>query len=397
MSDAKPAPVIVIPGFGQSKAALYENGKFSRQVWPLKFDVKEMAKKIIKPYLKTVLMRKDKGFTDTAYKMYNEAFEPFSYNADGTIKHDLRAVETKEPLSEMPPKVNGYVHKLVPINELEKRIGAENIYFFAYNAFSSPFDTAERLNAFIEEIKTKRGVEKVSFFAFSMGGAVVTAYFDLFGDKNDIKKVFFLNSALDGSVLQADIMDNHIDKNEGYSLLGFISNGDTVKAFKRALAFTTWDVRYKLLYRSLDAVRDTVFLNSPGMWALMPTEKYEYLAEKFISDPSHAELKKITDRFFESQKNVRNILTRQKEKGTEIHICAGYGLHIMPLSASQDISTDGILPLSSASLGARAEFGGEPDTSGVLFKDSTYLFENAAHSGGVRDERIQKLAADCLG
>ena len=397
MSDQNRTPVIIIPGFGQSKAAIYENGEFAKQVWPLKFDGKEMAKKIIAPYIKTVVCRKDKGFTDTAYKMYNEAFEPFSYNPDGTIKHDLRAIGNKEPLSEMPERVNGYVHKLVPVNELEKRVGAENIFFFAFNAFASPYETAEKLNVFIGDVKTVCESEKVSLLAFSMGGAVVTAYFDLYGEKDDIKKVFFLNSALEGSVLQADIMDGHIDKKEGYSLLGFISNGDTVKMFKKALAFTTWEVRYQLLYRSLDAVRDVVFLNSPGMWALMPTEKYGYLSGKFISDPSHAQLKKITDRFFEAQKNVRNIFSEQKKKGVEIHICAGYGLHIMPLSASQDISTDGILPLPSSSLGAKAEFGEKPDTSGVLFRDTTYLFENLAHSGGVKDDRIQKLVADCLG
>lgn len=396
MTDIERTPVIIIPGFGQSKAAIYENGEFLKQVWPLRFDVKDMAKKIIKPYLKTVFLRRDSGFTDTAYNMYNEAFEPFSYNPDGTIKHDLRAVENREPLSEMPERVNGYVHKLVPINDLEKSIGAENIYFFAYNAFSSPFDTAKSLDGFIEEIKAKRGVEKVSLLAFSMGGAVVTAYFDSYGSKNDIKKAFFLCAALEGSILQADIMNRHIDKNEGYSLLGFISNGDTVKAFKRALAFTTWDVRYRFLYRSLDSVTDRVFLNSPGMWALMPAEKYEGLADKFIADAAHSRLRELTDRFYEAQKNVRGLLSERQKNGVEIHICAGYGLHIMPLSASQELSTDGILPLSSASLGARVSFGGTPDFSEVLLKDNTYLFENLAHSGGVKDERVQKLVADCL-
>ncbi len=397
MPDVERTPVIILPGFGQSKAATYENGEFAKQVWPLKFDVKEMAKKIIKPYLKTVVCRKDKGFTDTAYAMYNEAFGPFSYRSDGTLIHDLRAMETKEPLSRMPEKVNGYVHKLVPINELEKKMRADNIYFFAFNAFASPYETAEKLDAFIADVKTETGSEKVSLLAFSMGGAVVTAYFDRFGGKNDIKKVFFLNCALEGSVLQADIMDGHVDRNEGYSLLGFISNSDTVKAFKRALAFTTWDVRYGLLYCSLDAVRDTVFLNSPGMWALMPTEQYETLADKFIADEAHRELRKMTDRFYEAQKNVRTILSSQKEKGVEIHVAAGYGLHIMPLSASQELSTDGILPLPSSSLGAKVEFGGTPDTSDVLFPDTTYLFEGLAHSGGVRDERIQKLVAEKLG
>lgn len=396
MAQDKHCPVIIIPGFGQSKAATYRGGEFEKQVWPLKFDVKDMAKKIIKPYLRTVVCRKDKGFTDTAYAMYNEAFDPFSYTPDGVLRHDLRAIETKEPLARMPEKVNGYVHKLVPIGELEKKIGAENIYFFAFNAFASPYDTAEKLDSFIAGVKAETGSEKVSLLAFSMGGAVVTAYFDAYGGKTDVKKVFFLNCALDGSVLQADIMDGHIDKKEGYSLLGFISNGDTVKAFKRALALTTWDVRYGLLYRSLDAVRDVVFLNSPGMWALMPTEKYEYLTDKFIADEAHKNLREMTDRFYRAQKNVRGILTEQKEKGVEIHICAGYGLHIMSLSASQDISTDGILPLPSSSLGAKVEFGGTPDTSGALFKDTTYLYEGLAHSGGVKDERIRALIAEHL-
>lgn len=396
MSDAERTPVIIIPGFGQSKAAIRENDGSERQVWPLSFDVKEMAKKIIRPYLKTVVCRKDKGFTDTAYSMFAEAFEPFSYLENGTKKHGLHAIETKEPLSRMPGKVNGYVHKLVPINELEKKLGADNIFFFAFNAFASPYETAEKLRAFIAEVKAGTDSEKVSLLAFSMGGAVVTAYFDAYADENDVKSVFFLNCALSGSVLQADIMDGNVDKNEGYSLLGFISNGDTVKAFKKALAFTTWNVRYRLLFRSLEAVRSVVFLNSPGMWALMPTERYEALADTFIADEAHKELRLLTDRFYGAQKNVRQLLTAQREKGVAIHVCAGYGLHIMPLSASQQLSTDGILPLASSSLGARVELGGVPDTSDILFPDTTYLFEGLAHSGGVRDERIQKLVAQKL-
>ena len=197
-------PVIILPGFGQSKAALYdENGQFVRQVWPLKADVGALAKRLVKPYLKTVVCRRDKGFTDTAYKLFAEVFEPLATLPDGRMKHDLRAVSYDLPMDECEEKIRKYVYKLVPVKRLAEKIGGENIFFFAYNAFDDPFDIADSLETFIAYVRNKRQCDKVNLLAFSMGGPVATAYLDKYGERDEISRVLFLCSALSGSVLQA--------------------------------------------------------------------------------------------------------------------------------------------------------------------------------------------------
>ncbi|MCQ2461873.1 MAG: hypothetical protein MJ177_00535 [Clostridia bacterium] len=131
-------PCIIIPGFGQSKADLYENGSRVRQVWPLKADIKAVTARIKAPYLKTVLTRRDSGFTKAVGELFAEVLEPLATDENGNMKHDLRAVTHPYPLSECPQKVRNYVHKLVPLAPLAREIGEEIIYFFAYNAFDDP-------------------------------------------------------------------------------------------------------------------------------------------------------------------------------------------------------------------------------------------------------------------
>lgn len=410
MTETRKVPCVIIPGFGQSKAAIFDkNGEIVRQVWPMKADTNAFAKRILKPYLKTVLTRKDAGFTDTAYDLFREVLEPLSPDENGDTREDVRAVEYRRPLSECPEKVRNYIRKLVPVGELAGVIGEENIYFFAYNAFDDTYKTAGKLDEFIGQIRKETGSEKVDLLTFSMGGTVSVAYLEAYGAKKEIGRVFWIAAALQGSQLQTDILNRNFDKNQGYSLLSFFTNEKVEKVFRRVLAFTTWDVRYRLLYRSMDSVTDTVLMNSAGMWALLPVDEYEELADRFIADEKHRELRKKADRFFETQKNLPSVIEERQKEGVEFYLCAGYGNRMMALSASDKVSSDVILNVSSPSLGAKAAERGKTipqseitedsilspdgtvDASGCLLKDSTWLLKGVPHSGMAKDPRVSGI------
>ena len=412
MEEKKYTPCVIIPGFGQSKAELYdENGNSVRQVWPLKADVKGMAKKILKPYLKTVLCRKDKGFTDTAYQLYREILEPLAPDKNGDMKHRVRAVENRCSLDKCSEKVRNYVCKLVPVKKLAGIIGEDRLYFFAYNAFDDAYVTAEKLDDFIALVKRETGSEKVNLLSFSMGGAVCTAYFDVYRQKNEIENVFYLASAMLGSQLQADLLERNFDKNQGYSLLEFFTTPEAGKRFRQILSLTTWDVRYALLYRSIDAVFDSVMMNSAGMWELLPVDRYEELAAKFISGGEYAGLKKRTDRFLQAQKSLAATIGEMRGQGVKFWICAGYGCRMMALSAAERVSSDLILDVSAASFGAvSAERGeklppekltdksvlspdGSVDASTCLLPESTWLFRGVNHRQMSRSDKAGEIIA----
>lgn len=406
----KYTPCIIIPGFGQSKAETYdENGNSLKQVWPLKPDVKALAKKIIKPYIKTVLCRKDKGFTDTAYGLYRELLCPLAADKNGDMMNRVRAVEYRYSLAKCTEKVRNYIYKLVPVKALAEKIGEENLYFFAFNAFDDPYTVAEKLDGFVSLVKEETGSEKVNFVPFSMGGAVCTAYFDVYGAKNEVEKVFYLAAALLGSQLQADLLDRNFDKNQGYSLLEFFTTPEAGVRFRQILSLTTWEVRYRLLYRSIDSVFDTVMMNSAGMWALLPMERYEELADKNISDESYKGLKARTDRFYAAQKRLPEIIEERRRNGVQFYICAGYGCRMMALSAADNISSDLILNVSSASLGAVSADRGEKlpsgalnensvlspdgslDASTCLLKDTTWFFKDVTHRQMSHEKRAGEI------
>lgn len=408
-------PCIIIPGFGQSKAELYdENGVSAKQVWPLKPDKKHLVKKIAPSYLLTVLTRGDRGFSKNTYKLFRETFLPFEYNESGEKKNRLRCIDYKEPLSECAPKVNAYIKKLVPVKKLAEQAGEKNIFFFAYNAFDDVYETALKLDSFVAYVKNRTGAEKVNLLAYSMGGALACAYFELFGEKTEIEKTLFIAAAIEGSLNQADLMKRNVEKKQGYSLLGFATNEKTVETFKKVLAFTPWSVRYNILYASLDAVVDGVMKHSPGMWQLIPPEDYPALREKYISGEEYAKLREKTDRFYALQQNLPAVLESVRKAGTEFYAFCGYGLRIMPLSASGDISTDGILAVKSASLGAVSAPRDEKlppeqispssdltddgmiDKSTGFFGKNAYYFKNMPHAGFASSEEVQNLTADIL-
>ena len=130
-------PCVVIPGMGHSKLELYdENGRRVRTVWPLRTDLKEAAKRIRGPYLKSVLARRDKGFTDAVSGWFRSVMEPLSTLPDGAMRYDIRPVAREYPLSGFTEGEKRFACRVAPVRELAKAIGEKNIYLFAYNFFT---------------------------------------------------------------------------------------------------------------------------------------------------------------------------------------------------------------------------------------------------------------------
>ena len=66
-------PCIIIPGFCQSKLNIVDDkGNFVKKVWPAKFDTKRAAKKVLPAFFRTVITRKDSGFTDSVNDIFKK-------------------------------------------------------------------------------------------------------------------------------------------------------------------------------------------------------------------------------------------------------------------------------------------------------------------------------------
>ena len=413
--EKRSLPCVVIPGMGHSKLELYdENGQRVRTVWPLKTDLQEAAKRIRGPYLKSVLTRGDRGFTDAVSGWFRSVMEPLSTLPDGAMRYDVRPVAREYPLSGFTPGEKRFACRVAPVRELAKAVGEDNVYLFAYNFFADLYESAEQLDRFIQTVKEQKHVPQVNLLPVSMGGALFTAYLDAFGAKNDAAQVMFIEAALDGSVLMSDLYKMNVDKYNGYSVLEFATSRKVSDAMRRLLSLVPWEVRFGVLYKSLEATYDTVTGNSLAMWATVPKEDYPALRDKYLTGDEHAAFREKLERFLAAQFRVREMLGERQEAGARFYATSGYGMRIMALSASDTISTDTVLATYSTSLGAMTAPRGEKldpavltpqsrlspdgaiDASTGFLKDATWFFKGQVHNDTAFNDTIQRLVARCL-
>ncbi len=414
MKSTTELPCIILPGMGHSKLELYRDGEKVRTVWPLKTDAKAAARRIRGPYFKTVLTRKDRGFTDAIGDSFRDMMEPLSTLPDGSMKHEIRPVAREYPLSAFTEGEKRFTYRLAPVRALAETVGEDNIYLFAYNFFADLYESAEQLDRFIRTVKAQKNVPQVRLLPVSMGGAVFTAYLDAYGAKNDAAQVMFIEAALDGSVLMSDLYKMNVDKYNGYSVLEFATSRKASDAMRRLLSLVPWEVRFGVLYKSLEATYDTVTGNSLAMWSTVPKEDYPVLRDKYLAGDDRAAFREKLERFLAAQFRIREMLAERQRDGAEFYATSGYGLRIMALSANDTVSTDTVLAAYSTSLGAmtaprgerldpavltpqsRLSPDGAVDASTGFLKDATWFFKGQVHNDTAFNDTIQTLVARCL-
>ena len=360
MSENKITPVIILPGIGQSRVVLTdENGAPVKTAWPLDLDADALLGPLKGPAMKMMMFRRDAGFSDKVAEVIRTALDPISAKPDGTMKNRLTTVRYPV-LSECSEDNKRYINRMVPTVGLTDRIGEENVWFLAYNSFGDPYETAEELDALIGKIKAERGCEKVHLLPVSMGAAVATAYFDAYGAKGDVDRAMYMVPALGGSKVVADLFKEDLEVTELCDILEIFMDAKAGEALRGFAKIMPAGVAEAVAHKALAAVRDTAIRFSPMVWSVVPPECYPALADRWLSGEETAVLRKKTDRFYAAQSRLRELLDEQRTRGTSFYICAGYGLPFPPVFGGDACSTDGIINLSCATLGAKSAAAGQP-------------------------------------
>lgn len=364
MSDNRFTPCVILPGIGQSKVELVDNaGNKIKMAWPLDVDGEELMNSLKAPLMKMMLFRKDAGFSDKVASILKNITDPISSNPDGTMKNKLRVVSYPRSLKECSADEKRYIYKMVPLQMLSEKIGEENLYFFSYNSFGDTYETAKELSSFIDMVREKTGSDKVNLVPVSLGGALSTAYFELFSHKNDIKRVMYFVAALGGSHLIADIMEKEVKTENGIAMVEMLANAKTAESLGGLLRMMPEGVFEATVDKALDALNSEVLANSLSMWGIIPPERYPALSQKYLSDAAHSSLKVKADRFYEYRRKFPETVRELEKKGVRFFAICGYGLPLMALAKSDKMSSDGIINVSSTTLGALSAPLGETLTS----------------------------------
>ncbi len=353
MPENKYTPCVILPGIGQSKVELVDSkGAKIKMAWPLDIDGEEILGTLKGALMKMMLFRRDAGFSDKVASIIRDMTDPIASLPDGSMKNTLRVVDYPYSLAQCSPDEKRYIYKMVPLQQLAERIGEENLFFFSYNSFGDTYETAELLSRYIDMVKQQTGSDKVNLVPVSLGGALSTAYFQLFAHKNDVKRVMYFVAALGGSHLIADLMAKDIVTENALSMVEMLADkktADSIGGFLKMMPDGVFDATAD---KALDALCATVLANSLSMWGIIPPERYPALAEKYLSDKAHASLRERADRFYEYRVNFPETVKQLEKQGVEFFAICGYGLAFPGVVKSDKMSSDGIINVSSTTLGA---------------------------------------------
>ena len=411
--EQKYTPCIIIPGIGQSKIELLDgNGKKLKMAWQLEIDTDSIVKKLKFPFIRSVILRSDLGLSNKMASIVSEIVDPIATNDDGTMKNPIRVVGYPQSIADCTEDERNYIYRMVPMQRLGKKIGEDKLYFFSYNSFGEPYETAAMLNDFIQQIKKEHNCDKVNLVPVSMGGAVSIAYFDAYGHQNDIKRVMYFVAALQGTPVISDLMKLNINPDKAISLIEFLFPRKVSEMLKKILALLPRKVSSKMMLGAMKGLVDSAIIHCPSLWSTVPQTEYEALAEKHLRGEKYAVLRSKTDRFYKAQKKFPEHMLQLKSEGVDFFAVVGYNLQLLPIAVADTASSDSMINVESASMGATAaplgqkldkeadgDFispDGTVDASTSLLPDRVWYFRNQQHDNTAYNDTALEIASRVL-
>ncbi len=381
-------PVIVLPGINHSPTYLYDketneivkdsNGSdIGGTLLILNLDaVLKQLPKVVLSLVATLALQRNVMLDKVAYEVASAAFSYQKCDENGDHIENLHTLRWNYPLSEFEEKNkdSGYdldwVYRMVPMKPLVDVIGADHTYFFTFNLVGDPMDSADELDAYIDMVKAQTGHDKVNLLPVSLGGTILTAYLEKYGHE-DVHAIVNAVACLNGTDLLADFYAREWNLSDEFFYHEFISDifvesngrgtiGYLINILLRIVPESGIDA---LLSGAMSGILDTMMLNCPQFWAMVPSYRYDALAKRYLSD--NAALKARTDAFQKARLNLKDNILAAVEDGVRVNFISGSNLDFgeqmytyFGIVASADKhNTDGIINLGSTTLGATGAAG----------------------------------------
>ena len=367
-------------------------------------------------FLKAVLFSTDKNVNEYAEKLasnMSQLYAKAQFDENGNPKDD--SGPPFDPTAPATP--NGY-----------------NFYIFQYDWRRDPRESAERLDIFIDNIRSSTGADKVNLLGRCEGACPVMAYLSAYGAEK-INRLFFLNSGFKGIVgADAPFSGNiYLEAKPARDWLDEMINGQfsdvpinsldivsqpywlVLKALVRAvyesygleLAAQAVNSIYNRMFRP--ALRETLltgYATWPGIWAMVFEENVE-TAISFVFEGKEEQYAGLIEKIRGYDREVRagadDLLKELNAQGVDVGILAKYGYATDPIEKGAAQLSDEKAYLKHSSFGATTADFGETlsdayiadaqakgngryispdrmvDASTCLFPDSTWMIGRMAH------------------
>lgn len=414
-------PVIIVHGMSQNNTYLVdENGNWAKDddgkyitAWPLIIDVPALLKTALIPLLKAIIFRKDMGLADALYEAAHKALWVVEKDTKGNYTNNIEVPCYEMPMSELPAEVKEEYYKFLPIQELSEIVGEDNVYYFGYDSLGDVISITDHLNYYIHNVVLPQtGAKQIKICSISLGGTIAVRYLDKYPeDYKLIKKVVFVEPALDGSNIIGDLLTDNLsfyNEDDLYEnvIVGLL--GDTYLSYliNMVLRILPKDVLMNALRKMAAGVVDIAARNSTIIWALCPTAYYEEAREIWLQGEEYDYLRAKVDDFMASRSRFKDNLFALMDSGCLVSDVACYDVNLFPICKDyKTTNADRVIHADSTTLGVTfADLGttlgedykaagtycsdpthnhlspdGMVDTTTGLLPCSTWLFKGQAH------------------
>ncbi len=435
--DCGHAPSIIIPGIGQSDVYLLdENGNRAKDAdgndinaFPIIIDTDYLIKTLVLPLAKMLITQKDNGFTDFAATAVAKSLEKSAIDLTGHPMSNLELKRFPQSVAASSEEDRRDIYNTIPLQDFTKVAGEDHLYFFAFNSFGNNLDAAQELYDFIQQVKAETGHGKVNIVPISLGSTIANTLLEVYPQvKNDLEKIVFIVPALDGSRLVGDLYKGTLNTDDEslYKTLlpSLMEDSYTAYLINIALRIIPKQIILDLVDKIIGALRDVALNNCTMIWGLVPSEDYDELAAKYLSDDAHAEIRRQTDIFHRAQVNSRANIQAFVASGVKVFDIVDYNFPLYSFVPSTTTHNgDGLIHLDSESMGATSGPIDTPLPAGYVQQDTycthpgqhnhispdgivdastgvlpehTFYFYNQDHEGTGRNDVIMKLATELL-
>ena len=400
--------------------------------------VMRIVKKLLFPLLAAIVLKADIGLGDAVYDTVCDLFYVQKVNDDGTPANNLVCDSFDGPLSSFSEDDNSWFYRMLPMQEVVSSIedtygvadGEDYIYLYTFPLIGDPMEAGRGLVDYIENVKKQHNCDKVNLVTVSLGGTVLDAYCQTVadsynGDFSNINKIINIVSCLNGTEIIGDFYGRNWNLDDTFLYHDYIpavmeANGSDRAIghlINIALRILPKSCLYSVLTAAMDGILDTILINDAQMWSMVPSDRYEELADRYLSDEAHAELKAKTDEFQTARVNLVQNLTEAKSQGVGVYTLSGYGLTYLDgtynffgiVASTAKTNSDAVIPVTSTSIGATVAKAGKSlgyeneytspdgsvDASTCFSPDTTWFFTNQHHEIGYNDVAI-RLCANLL-
>lgn len=372
------APVIVVSGMA---SYTLDDGETGERVYGPKTEViLSLVGRALPDAAKFLFTKDYQALADAVVSdVYNSIFEGMACDAEGNSKHNITTKTFPLSLDNYPDEWDfstRLADEEAVIGAAIKTVGADNSYFFNYDWRLDPMATAEKLNAFIENVKQVEGSSTVTLIPCSMGGVITNAYLSMYGNESVSRIVYAMtayhgmdmvgelfnkNLTLDTKLLTEYLFTFQRDKVDMQILMALLK---TVTEMFPALSKGIDSFIDESLFELSDRVYNEILVGSlgscPGFWSFIPDNYYESAKKAMFGEKLNAEFERKIDSYhYGVQVKAHELMENARLSGTDIILLSSYGFVGAPCTTTAYEQSDCLIETYHEAGGATTALWGK--------------------------------------